>query len=153
MLTDLRSCLKKTGYGMFPWGNSQRLYVECLKNLTHLLTLILLRDSLPIFLQHDKLLHLHRQNKYLPLYKQEENWDQLTFAKTSGDQRVLSNDLMTFKTDLWSYFFISKIKWENPVEKVLPFLLGIHSTESISSPPLPGGQSPIASYMKSWNKM
>ena len=60
------------------------------------MTLILLRDSLPIFLQHDKLLHLHRQNKYLPLYKQEENWDQLTFAKTSGDQRVLSNDSYDF---------------------------------------------------------
>ena len=71
-------------------------FVVCLKNFTHLLTLILLRDSPPIFLQHDKLLHLHRQNQYLPLYKQEGNWVQLTFAKTSGDQRVLINDSNDF---------------------------------------------------------
>ena len=71
-------------------------YVVCLKNITHLLTLILLRDSPPIFLQHNKLLHLYRQSKSLPLYKQEGNWDELTFAKTSGDQRVLSNDSYDF---------------------------------------------------------
>ena len=91
---------------MFHWGNG--LYVVCLKNLTHLLTLILLRDSPPIFLQHDKLFHLHRQNQSLPLYKQEENWDELTFAKTSGDQRVLSNDSYDFKTDLEVIFLFQK---------------------------------------------
>lgn len=34
---------------------------------------------------------------------------------------------------------------------LLPFLLEIHSAESTSSPPLPRGHSPMASYMKSWN--
>ena len=73
------------------------------------MTLILLRDSLPIFLQHDKLLHLHRQNQYLPLYKQEGNWVQLiTFAKTSGDQRVPINDSNDFYWQLKLFFLFQK---------------------------------------------
>ena len=132
MLIDLRSCLKKPGYDKFHWDNG--LYVVCLKNLTHLLTLILLRDSPPIFLQHDKLLHLHRQNQYLPLYKQEGNWVQLTFAKTSGDQRVLINDSNDFYWPL-KLFFNFKNKMEKFSfkkcylfywEPILPSQLALH---------------------------